>query len=73
MIHNVIGSRLPYDYQLSFPLLKAIINMKKYGLTKPAERLGGILVPDMFLMPMPGLFLKMKRKGYGQYIRFSLF
>jgi hypothetical protein len=71
-IHNVIGSRLPYDYQLTLPLLKAMLNMKQYGFTKPIPQLGGLHVPDMFLFNIPGFLVGMRRNGYGQYVRFSM-
>lgn len=72
-VHNLIGSRLPYDYILTIPLLKAVLNMKRYGLTKPLPQVGGMPVPDMFLFNIPGFFLGMWRNGYSTYVRFSLF
>ena len=71
-IHNVVGSRLPYDYQLTMPLLKAMLNHKPYGFTKPLPTLGGLPVPDMFLFNIPGFLVGMWRNGYKQYVRFSL-
>ena len=72
-VHNIIGSRLPYDYQLTLPLLKALLNLRRYGFTKPLPQLGGLHVPDMFLFNIPGFFMGMWRNGYKIYTRFSLF
>jgi len=71
-VHNIIGSRLPYDYIQTLPLLKATLNLKRYGMTKPLPLLGGLPVPDMFLFNIPGYFLGMWRNGYKPYVRFSL-
>jgi len=73
LMRNVIGSRLPYDYQLTFPLIKTLLNLKKYGLTRPLESLKGLPVPDPFWLPTPHVLKEMKRGGYKMYIRFSLF
>jgi hypothetical protein len=73
LVDEVIGSRLDYDYQLTFPILRTLLNLKRYGLTKPLQSLGGLPVPDQFWLPTPHVIKEMKRKGYGMYIRFSLF
>jgi hypothetical protein len=54
------------------PLLKAMLNLKAYGFTKPLPKLGGLPVPDMFLFNIPGFLMGLRRNGYKQYVRFSL-
>lgn len=73
LVGNVIGCRLPYDYQLTFPIFKTLFNLRSYGLTRPMDLLGGLPMLDPFWLPTPHTVIEMRRKGYGMYIRFSLF
>jgi hypothetical protein len=72
LVSNVIGCRLPYDYQLTFPITKTLRNLKRYGLSRPVQLLGGRHLPDPFWLPTPHTLAEMRRKGYKMYIRFGL-
>jgi hypothetical protein len=66
------SQRLHYDFQMQFPILKILWNLKKIGFTKPAPALGGLHLPDPFMMMTPHFFKEWKRQGYRNYARFSL-
>ncbi len=71
-IVEIVGKgRLDYDYQLELPLVTMLTKMKRLGMTKPIPLLG-VHVPDPFFMFTPHVFTEWKRKGYKNFIRFSL-
>jgi len=68
----IVGKgRLDYDYQLEIPLGTMLRKMKWLGMTRPLPLLG-VHVPDPFFMFTPHIFTEWKRKGYNNFIRFSL-
>lgn len=70
-IVELVGKgRLDYDYQLTMPIGRLLIQPGRFGLAKPGPL--GIPVFDPFFIPSPHFFQTAKKKGYGHYIRNSL-
>jgi len=69
---SLIGKgRLDHDYQFQLPVLRVLFQGKQYGVTRPLPGLGWH-VPDPFFMPTPHMIREMRRKGYRNFVRFSL-
>jgi len=72
-IVNLVGKgRQNYDYQPRLPVLATLFKAHRYGFTMPKPILK-YFWPDPFWLPTSHMFSEMKRKGYKNYIRFSMF
>ena len=71
LIAELFGKgRLDYDYQPPVAILKALLHMNRYGLDRPTPI--GLRVPDPFFLPSPNMVREWRRRGFGNYFRFSL-
>jgi|YNPNPStandDraft_1061719.scaffolds.fasta_scaffold12582_2 hypothetical protein len=69
---SIVGKgRLQYDYRFTVPVVRLLVQGKKYGLTR-ALPVVGVHVPDPFFMPTPRMVGQMRRKGYKNFVGFSL-
>jgi len=71
-VNTIARGRVDYYEQISFPVLKVLSNLRKYGLTKPVTRLG-FPVLDTFWIPTLHTLMELRRKGFKNYVRISLF
>ena len=70
---GIVGKgRLGFDYQFKLPVLKMLLDGKRYGFTKPLPGIGFNFF-DPFWLPSPHMLKSMKRNGYKNYIGFSIF
>lgn len=68
---SIVGEgRLNYDYKLTLPLSKMLLQPGKYGFAKKLPGLG-IPVFDPFFMPTPGMIMSMRRNGLKPFLRFT--
>ncbi len=71
LITDFLGKgRLDYHYQPKVPLLSLVKNSPRFGLARSTRF--GIAIPDPFWLPTPKMVTSWKRRGLGNFFRFSL-
>jgi hypothetical protein len=70
-IGEIVGKgRLEYTYQPTVPVSKVVLNLIRYGLTRPT--ILGLPMLDPFWLPTPRMFIEWIQNGWGYFVRLAL-